>query len=66
MTSYFFVISGVQELLRRRSVQAGVPAHAGLQPDQVPLGEEPGRQVCLRSHLRQVSRRNVSTKRLNR
>ena len=42
----------MQKLLRRRGVQAGVSAHAGLQPDQVPLGEEPGWQICLRSHLR--------------
>ena len=41
----------MQELLRRRCVQAGVSAHAVLQPQQVQVGEEPEREVRLRRHL---------------
>ena len=44
---------GLPEFLRRRRLQAGVPADAALQPDQVSLGEEPRRQVRLWSDLRQ-------------
>ena len=51
MTQFSFV--GVQELLRRWCVQAGVPPDADVQPDQVPVGEEPRREVRLRGHLRQ-------------
>ena len=32
-------------------MQAGVSAHADLQPHQVQVGEEPGGKVCLRGHL---------------
>ncbi len=48
-----FQLPGVPQLLRRRRVQAGVSADATLQPDQVPLGEEPRGEVRLRCHLRQ-------------
>ncbi|CAB0028195.1 unnamed protein product, partial [Trichogramma brassicae] len=46
-------LSGLQELLRRRRLHPGVPAHAEVQPDHLLVGGEPGRQVRLRRHLRE-------------
>ncbi len=45
--------SGLYEFLRRRRLQAGMPAYATVQPGQVPVGAKPGRQVRIRSHMRQ-------------
>ena len=51
LISNFLIFSGLQELLRRWSVQAGVSTHAHLQSNQVQVGARSQWKVCLWCHL---------------